>query len=69
MTQESTQQQLQTGTPSADMEFNNFPPPSQLPQLIAAKDPLLQHRADVVVATRTSSSTSVSPNNKGRWRT
>ena len=29
--QESTQQQLQTGTPSADMEFNNFPPPSQLP--------------------------------------
>jgi peptide/nickel transport system substrate-binding protein len=41
VSQESTQQQLQTGSPSADMEFNNFPPPSMLPQLIAAKDPLL----------------------------
>ncbi len=41
VTQESTQQQLQTGTPSADMEFNNYPPPSQLPGLIASKDPLL----------------------------
>ena len=41
VSQESTQQQLQTASPSADMEFNNFPPPSQLPQLIAQKDPLL----------------------------
>jgi peptide/nickel transport system substrate-binding protein len=41
VTQESTQQQLQTGTPSADMEWNNYPPPSQLPGLVAAKDPLL----------------------------
>jgi peptide/nickel transport system substrate-binding protein len=41
VTQESTQQQLQTGTPSADMEFNNYPPPSQLPGLIASNDPLL----------------------------
>jgi peptide/nickel transport system substrate-binding protein len=41
VTQESTQQQLQTGTPTADMEFNNFPPPSQLPGLIASNDPLL----------------------------
>jgi peptide/nickel transport system substrate-binding protein len=39
--QESIQQQLQTGTATADMEFNGFPPPSQLPGLIAAKDPLL----------------------------
>ena len=41
VSQDSTQQQLQTGTPSADMEFNNYPPPSQLPGLIAAKDPQL----------------------------
>jgi peptide/nickel transport system substrate-binding protein len=41
VTQESTQQQLQTGTPTADMEWNNYPPPSQLPGLVAAKDPLL----------------------------
>lgn len=39
--QESTQQQLQTGSPKADMEFDNFPPVSQLPALIASKDPLL----------------------------
>jgi peptide/nickel transport system substrate-binding protein len=41
VSQESAQQQLQTGTASADMEFDNFPPVSQLPALIAAKDPLL----------------------------
>lgn len=41
VTQDSTQQQLQTGTPSADMEWDNFPPPSQLPALIAKKDPNL----------------------------
>jgi peptide/nickel transport system substrate-binding protein len=41
VTQDSTQQQLQTGTASADMEFDNFPPPSQLPALIARKDPNL----------------------------
>jgi peptide/nickel transport system substrate-binding protein len=40
-TQDSTQQQLQTGTPSADMEFDNFPPPTQIPALIAKGDPLL----------------------------
>lgn len=40
-TQDSIQQQLQTGTPSADMEFDAFPPPSQLPALIARKDPNL----------------------------
>jgi len=64
VTQESTQQQLQTATPSADMEFNNFPPPSQLPQLIAAKDPLLQ------IGPTSSSNPYIifnflSPNNKG----
>lgn len=41
VTQDSTQQQLQTGSPSADMEFDNFPPASQLPGLIAKKDPNL----------------------------
>jgi peptide/nickel transport system substrate-binding protein len=41
VTQDSTQQQLQTGTASADMEFDNFPPPSQLPALMAANDPNL----------------------------
>jgi peptide/nickel transport system substrate-binding protein len=64
VTQESTQQQLQTGTPTADMEFNNFPPPSQLPGLIAANDPNLN-------LGETSSSNpyivfnTVSPNNGG----
>ncbi|QDP97367.1 ABC transporter substrate-binding protein [Microlunatus elymi] len=41
VSQDSTQQQLQTGSADADMEFDNAPPPSQLPQLIAAKDPNL----------------------------
>jgi peptide/nickel transport system substrate-binding protein len=41
VSQESAQQQLQTGTPSADMEFDDFPIAAQLPALIAAKDPLL----------------------------
>ncbi|TQM58124.1 ABC transporter substrate-binding protein [Humibacillus xanthopallidus] len=41
VTQDSTQQQLQTGTPTADMEWDNFPPPSQLPALIAKNDPNL----------------------------
>jgi peptide/nickel transport system substrate-binding protein len=41
VSQESTQQQLETGTPKADMELDNFPPPSQLPALIRARDPRL----------------------------
>ncbi|WP_353510911.1 ABC transporter substrate-binding protein [Intrasporangium sp.] len=41
LTQDSIQQQLQTGTPAADMGFDLGPPPSQLPALIAAKDPKL----------------------------
>jgi peptide/nickel transport system substrate-binding protein len=41
VTQESTQQQLQTGSANADMEFDNFPPPSALPALIASNDPNL----------------------------
>ncbi|WP_327632758.1 ABC transporter substrate-binding protein [Kribbella sp. NBC_00482] len=41
VTQDSIQQQLQTGTPTADMEFDVAPPPSQLPALQAKKDPKL----------------------------
>jgi len=41
VSQDSAQQQLQTGTASADMEFDNFPPASQLPGLLAKKDPNL----------------------------
>ncbi|TCC57498.1 ABC transporter substrate-binding protein [Kribbella pittospori] len=41
VTQDSIQQQLQTGTPTADMEFDVAPPPSQLPALQAKKDPNL----------------------------
>jgi peptide/nickel transport system substrate-binding protein len=41
VSQDSIQQQLQTGTDSADMEFDQAPPPSQLPALIAQKDPNL----------------------------
>ncbi|MDX6262617.1 MAG: peptide/nickel transport system substrate-binding protein [Kribbellaceae bacterium] len=39
VSQDSVQQQLQTGTPGADLEFDVAPPPSQLPALISKKDP------------------------------
>ena len=48
VSQESTQQQLQTGTAAADMEFNNFPPPSQLPALISAEGPAAPPGSDGV---------------------
>jgi peptide/nickel transport system substrate-binding protein len=41
LTQDSIQQQLETGTPSADMAWDTFPPPNQVPALIAKKDPSL----------------------------
>ena len=41
VSQDSIQQQLQTGTPTADLEFDVGPPPSQLPALIAKMDPNL----------------------------
>lgn len=41
VSQESVQQQLETGTPSADIEWDAYPPPSRLPALIAKKDPNL----------------------------
>jgi peptide/nickel transport system substrate-binding protein len=37
-TQESIQQQLETGTESADMAFDTFPPATQVPGLVARKD-------------------------------
>jgi peptide/nickel transport system substrate-binding protein len=40
-TQDSAQQQLETSSPSADMEWDAFPPPTQIPALIAKGDPLL----------------------------
>ena len=40
-TQESIQQQLQTATESADMAFDTFPPATQVPGLVARKDPNL----------------------------
>ncbi len=39
VSQQSIQQQLETGTPGADMEWDQAPPPSQIPGLIAKKDP------------------------------
>jgi peptide/nickel transport system substrate-binding protein len=39
VSQDSAQQQLQTGTPAADMEFDDFTPPSKVPSLVASKDP------------------------------
>jgi peptide/nickel transport system substrate-binding protein len=41
VSQDSIQQQLQTGSPTADMEWDAGPPTSQVPGLIAAKDPRL----------------------------
>src|SRR5450631_2560820 len=40
-TQDSVQQQLETGTPGADMEWDAFPPATQIPALIAKGDPNL----------------------------
>jgi len=37
--QTAIQQQLQANTPAADMEFDTFPPVSQVTQLLNAKDP------------------------------
>jgi peptide/nickel transport system substrate-binding protein len=39
--QESVQQQLQTGSPNADMQFDVATPPSQIPGLLASDDPNL----------------------------
>ena len=62
--QQSIQQQLQTGTPSADMEFDSGPPPSQLPQLIASKDPNF-NLGETDASNPTIIFNTVSPNNSG----
>jgi peptide/nickel transport system substrate-binding protein len=64
VSQDSIQQQLETGTASADMEFDQAPPPSQLPGLIAKNDP------DLNLGETASSNpyivfNTVSPNNNG----
>ena len=64
VSQDSIQQQLQTGTASADMGWDQAPPPSQLSALISKKDPNL-------VLGETASTNpyivfnTVSPNNQG----
>ena len=69
VSQDSVQQQLQTGTPTADLEFDVAPPPSQLPALIAKKDPNLNLGTTRAPATRTSSTTPCRRTTTRRWRT
>jgi peptide/nickel transport system substrate-binding protein len=62
LTQDSVQQQLQTNSPSADMEWDTFPPPNQVPALKAKGDP------NLVISPSSSSNpyvifNTVSPNN------
>jgi peptide/nickel transport system substrate-binding protein len=64
VTQESAQQQLETGSPNADLEFGISPQPSRVPQLQATKDP------NLVIGDTSSSNPYIifnyaSPNNKG----
>ena len=42
--QESIQQQLETNTPSADMAWDTFPPPTAVPGLLVEEGPQPQHR-------------------------
>ncbi|QIM20967.1 ABC transporter substrate-binding protein [Phycicoccus sp. HDW14] len=64
VSQDSTQQQLETGTPNADMQFDNLTPPSRVPALAAKKDPNLN-----IGSTASSNPyivyNTVSPNNGG----
>ena len=64
VSQDSIQQQLQTGTASADMEFDQAPPPSQLPGLIASKDPNL-NLGETASTNPYIVFNTVSPNNNG----
>lgn len=64
VSQDSTQQQLETGTATADMEWDNFPPPSQLPALISSKDPNL-NLGETMSSNPYIVFNMVSPNNKG----
>jgi peptide/nickel transport system substrate-binding protein len=62
LSQDSVQQQLQTGTPSADMAWDTAPPPNQVPALIARKDPLL-NLGDTSSTSPYIAFNTVSPNN------
>ena len=64
VSQDSIQQQLETGTASADMEFDQAPPPSQLPGLIAKKDPNL-NLGETASSNPYLIFNTVSPNNRG----
>jgi len=62
LTQDSVQQQLQTNSPGADMAWDTFPPPNQVPALKAKGDP------NLVLSASSSSNpyivyNTVSPNN------
>jgi peptide/nickel transport system substrate-binding protein len=62
LTQDSVQQQLQTSSPGADMAWDTFPPPNQVPALKAKGDP------NLVISASSSSNpyiifNTVSPNN------
>ena len=64
VSQDSTQQQLETGSPNADMQWDNLTPASRVPALVAANDPKLN-----IGATASSNPylvyNNVSPNNDG----
>ena len=68
VSQESIQQQLETGTPSADMEFDQAPPPSAAARADRAQGPATQPRARPRRATRTSSSTPCRPTTTRRMQ-
>ncbi|MBD3782436.1 MAG: ABC transporter substrate-binding protein [Micrococcales bacterium] len=64
VSQDSTQQQLETGTPSADMQFDNLTPASRVPALVAKKDPNL-HIGDTASSNPYLVYNTKSPNNGG----
>jgi peptide/nickel transport system substrate-binding protein len=64
VSQDSTQQQLETGTPTADMQFDNLTPASRVPALVAKKDPNLNIGATASTNPYIVYNT-VSPNNGG----
>jgi len=63
-TEEAVQQQLQTGTPTADMSFDVGTPSSQVPALVAADDPNLA-LGDTTLSNPYFVYNIASPNNRG----
>ena len=68
VSQDSMQQQLQTGTPTADMEFDDLPPPSQLPRPDRRRRTPTSTSARPRRRTPTSSSTPSRRTTTARWR-